>query len=254
MAFHASKRKLPPRELKPFKEKFSKTAERVLDDKTVEVLLRFLNAGVIKSLDYPIAQGKEAMVFRATWVDRDSGEKGFRAVKVFKYETSSFSKSMMDYLWGDPRFNARGSRREIVKVWARKEFANLRLCFDAGVRVPEPIAWKENVLVMEFLGEQGIPSPLLEHAVLSDPQKVLEMLLEDVRKMLRAGLVHADLSSFNVIMHKGEPYIIDLGQAVLLEHPKARELLERDVHNLVNFFAKRGATKSFQEALSFVES
>ncbi|MEW5955830.1 MAG: serine protein kinase RIO, partial [Candidatus Micrarchaeota archaeon] len=102
MAWRVSKRKRPRREEKQFKASLGKISGKVFDDKTVDVLLKLISAGVFKTLDYPIAQGKEAMVFRATYKDPASGEEEFRAVKVFKYETSSFSKSMAKYVEGDP--------------------------------------------------------------------------------------------------------------------------------------------------------
>lgn len=254
MSGRASKRKLPPREEKQFKPEISKIAGKVFDDKTVGVLLSFINSRVIKSVDYPIAQGKEAMVFRATREDRHTGEQAFCAVKVFKYETSSFFKSMAKYVEGDPRFHIRGNHRAMVQLWARKEFANLKLCFNGGVSVPEPISHRENVVIMQFLGEEGVASPLLEKAIsaIEDPKALFDEIIEQMRKMYSLGLVHADLSSFNIIVHEGKPYFIDVGQSVLLKHPRAQQFLEHDVQEIVNFFSKRGVVASFAETLERV--
>lgn len=246
MSSLVSKRKRPDREEKPVKE-VTKIAGKVFDDKTVVVLVKMLNSGSIDSIDYPLAGGKEAIVFRA------SSKQGFLAVKVYKYETSSF-RHMAKYIDGDPRFRVGHSQRGIVKEWARKEYANLFTCFEAGIRVPRPIACKDNVVVMEFLGEGGIPSALLEEVVVEKPAELLEQILGDVRKMYGAGLVHADLSAFNIIMHSGKPFIIDVGQAVLLEHPLAQEFLEKDVSNVLKFFAALGVRKDKDKVIAWIKA
>jgi RIO kinase 1 len=246
MSMKLWKRKRPPREEKPLKE-VSKIAHKVFDDRTIAVLVSFINAGVFKSLDYPLASGKEAIVFRAT-----TRGGGHVAVKIFKYETAAFKKSA-PYVEGDPRFKldkAKHSVRAFVHLWARKEFANLRAAFAAGARVPEPVACKENVVIMRFLGEGGVPSALLEDVVVENPGVVLDEILDDVKKCFEAGVVHADLSSFNVIMHEGKPFLIDWAQGVSVKHPRAREFFEKDVFNILSFFKRLGVEKSFEDALA----
>lgn len=241
-----SKRKRPKREEKPEKEA-TKIAERVFDDHTVQVLVNLLNTHEIDSLDYPVSGGKEALLFRA------SSGSGFKAVKVFKYETSSFYK-MYDYVQGDPRFYRPSRRRRpLVKLWAGKEFSNLKACYDAGVRVPKPHRQKENVIVMEFLGEGGVQSALLCEVILEKPKKTFDSIIEEARKTYqRAGLVHADLSAFNVIIHKGEPYLIDWGQAVSVKHPRASEFLKKDVHNIVKYFKRLGVEATEEKVLELI--
>lgn len=233
--------KKPTREDKPMKE-LAKIAGRVFDDKTVEVLVELLNKHVVDGFDFPISGGKEAIVFRA----RRKG--GFVAVKVFKYETTNF-RHMESYIVGDPRFKLKHSLRENVKLWARKEFANLKKCFEAGVSVPEPLFWRENVVVMEFLGENGVPYALLEEVVLEDPESVFREVVRNMRKVYSLGLVHADLSSFNIVMKNEKPCFIDFGQAVLLEHPYAKAFLEKDCTNIASYFARLGVATSKEEVL-----
>lgn len=223
----------------------SKIAEKVLDDRTLSVLHYFLSHKLITSLDYPIAQGKESVVFRAT------APAGFVAVKIYKYETSSFRRRLI-YLENDPRFRAPSGLREAVKTWAKKEFANLKLCAEHGVRVPKPIACRENVVVMEFLGEKGLPYALLKDVWLEDPAATFHDLLQNVKRMYAAGLVHADLSEFNIVMKGEVPYLLDLGQAVLLAHPAAEELFLKDVRNLVWFFKRRGVITSEGEVAQYI--
>ncbi|MFH0835934.1 MAG: serine protein kinase RIO [Candidatus Micrarchaeota archaeon] len=247
MATRVGKRKRPDREVKPDKQ-VNKIAGRVFDDKTVAVLVGWINKKKIKSLDYPLSSGKEAVVFRATLRDGS-----FAAVKIFKYETSSF-KHMMEYIEGDPRFRVRKQRRPLVKAWARKEYANLMELRRVGVRVPEPLAVEENVLMMEFLGVGGVPSALMEDVVLADPVFVFDDVLRQVKlAYCDAKLVHGDLSSFNVIIHGDLPFLIDVGQAVDLKHPKAGIFLEKDLSNLVKYFGKLGIKKDVAQLVSQVK-
>lgn len=240
MALKLSKRKRPLREEKPLKERI-KISSKVLDEPTLMVLVHFINTGLIKSVDYPVSSGKESVVFRAT------GSKDYLAVKVFRYETSVFQKKMHEYIEGDPRFlGEKTTLRNQVHLWARKEFANLRLCHSGGVLVPAPLALKKNVLVMEFLGQKGIPSALLKDVVLENPSSFLDSILFNMKRMHSIGLVHGDLSPFNIVVHSGKPYFIDLGQAVLLEHPKSSFFLERDLRNVLDYFRKEfGVEKDF---------
>ncbi len=253
MALMLWKRKKPLREDKPLKET-TKIVGKVLDDATVSVLVKFINTGVIKRVDYPISSGKEAVVFRATRTDGS-----FVAIKVFKYETSAL-RHMEHYIEGDPRFlHVRHQKRSLVRDWAKKEFANLRAAHDAGVRVPEPYKLKENIIVMEFLGEGGVAYALLHDVVLSHAPAFFRTLMNYVAKTYSIGLVHADLSPYNIVVTSNEkgsqkPCIIDWGQAVLLEHPQARAFLERDVHVLCNYFSKVGVACDEQDEVDRILS
>lgn len=115
--------------------------------------------------------------------------------------------------------------------------------FEAGISVPKPIAVYENILVMEFIGVDGKPAPLLKDLDLSleELKEVFNYLVEDLRKMvLKARLVHGDFSEYNVMVWEGKHYIIDVSQAVSLDHPNALEYLLRDLANIVKFFSKQG--------------
>ncbi len=251
-----SKRKQPAREVKQLKQRGKITA-LVLDDSTLDELVHFINREIIKSLDYPVSQGKEAFVFRATAGAKaklpKDGE-AFIAAKVYKYETSSF-QTMSKYIEGDRRFShVKRQLRPLIQQWARKEYANLGACFDAGVAVPKPLAYRKNVVLMQFLGEGGRPSALLKDIVLENPEETYLELLENVKNMFqKAKLVHADLSEFNVIIYKGKPFLIDVSQSVLLDHPNAMEFLRKDVENIVHYFKKEGVQEAdFEKALEFV--
>ncbi len=248
MSMKVSKRKRPEREEKQFKQRL-KITDEVLDDFSTMVLVRFINAKLIKSVDYPVSSGKEAVVFRATAPDGS-----FVALKIFKNETTAF-KHMSKYIEGDPRFrHARHSKRMLVKAWASKEFKNLKAAFDAGIPCPKPLRLKDNVIAMEFIGAEGRPYALLNEVVLQEPQKVFAKLMAAVKKLCSIELVHADLSAYNIMIAAEEkPVIIDWGQAVVFEHPRAQEFLEHDVRTLCDYFGKLGVECNAEEELKRVK-
>ena len=130
--------------------------EEVFDRRTLMTLYELSNKGAFSYLNGVVSSGKEARVY---WGVTD--QKIDVAVKIYLTSSSDFKKRSQ-YVLGDPRFN-RFSRdsRSVAELWARKEFTNLEQAFDAGVRVPKPDRFLGNVLVMEFIGESGVPSPLL---------------------------------------------------------------------------------------------
>ena len=87
--------------------------------------------------------------------------------------------------------------------------------------------------------KEFIDAPLLKDVKLENPQETFDTIIDFISKMYnKAELVHGDISAFNVLMHGNQPYLIDLGQGVLLEHPNALEFLKRDIHNIVSYFKK----------------
>ncbi len=252
MALRLSKRKKPRREDKQLKQRM-KISERALDDATLETLYYFLNHHDIDSVDYPVAQGKEAIVYRGTIYNKDkltkirsrdeegkTSAESYVAVKVFKYETTSFHDKT-PYIEGDTRFVIKKGIRSFVNEWTRKEYANLRLAFDAGVKVPEVFRHRKNVLLMEFMGEGGLPYAKLNEVIIADSPKMLETLIEYLRLMYqKAELVHADFNPYNILVGKNEqPILIDFAQGVKLEHPQSEAYLVRDVHEILEFFSHR---------------
>lgn len=240
-----SKRKRPRREVKQLRER-KKIESHVFDRDTLLVLGGFIAKGVIASVDYPVAEGKESVVFRATTGGKAAKHTDAEhlAVKIYKVETSNFQR-MDYYITGDVRFHGvKRTKRELVFAWCKKEFRNLQRCIEAGARVPHPYAFRRNVLFMEFLGEEGIPDTQLKGMELEQPQATLDAILDDVRKMHRAGFVHGDVSEYNVLMHRDEPYLIDAGQGVLLSHPHAQEMLARDIEVITSYFRRRYGIES----------
>ncbi|VVC71716.1 RIO-type serine/threonine-protein kinase Rio1 [uncultured archaeon] len=256
MVLRLWKKKLPKREDKMMKRVF-KTEEGVFDSQTRFTLYSFMNKGVISGLDYPISTGKEADVYRARAGPNFEGKGEFVAVKIYRIDTSDFMR-MMDYLQGDPRFaKVKHSKRETVYAWARKEYRNLLICREAKVPVPEPYASNKNVLLMEFIGENGVPDSTLKDLGSDTPEKDCETLLSYVKKLYKNRFVHADLSEFNVLMHGYPdivPYLIDVGQGVVLDHPKSQEFLERDIERILHYFKKYGVKKDFDATLKWVKA
>lgn len=225
------------------KEEIRKIFDKVFDERTIQAVHHLATAGHIDALEFLISTGKEAHVFRA--VD-ESGN--FRAVKIYKIEATDF-RNMKPYLEGDKRFKEIGhGKRDLIYAWTRKEFRNLEKFNEAGVKVPLPYAFKENVLVMEFIGKKGEAAKTLKNNPVKDFKKLYEEIcLEMARMIEKSQLVHADLSEYNILNRNEEPVIIDCGQAVLTSHPKAKEFFERDVKNMAAFFSKKGLKKSFKE-------
>ena len=211
-----------------------KTQDEVFDKSTLHALEKLISDRIIDILDFPISTGKEGNVFRGVIPD-----KKFVAVKIYRVSTSTF-KHISNYIIGDPRFKSiHRTRRDIIYAWTKKEFKNLERLHKAGVKSPKPIISIKNVLVMEYIGDSEGPAPLLKDVTLENPKEIFDTLIDFISKMYKkARLVHGDISAFNVLMHENQPYLIDLGTGVLVEHSNALEFLKRDIHNLVSYFKK----------------
>ncbi len=220
-----------------------KTFKAVFDNFTNVTILKMISKGQLDGLEGPISIGKEANVFSGL----AQGERV--AVKIYRMETCDFNR-MYDYIKADPRFpKLDRNRRRVVLMWAQREYRNLFLARQAGVRVPLPRAVMNNVLVMEFIGNDNQPAPRLKDAWPEKPQEFLDTVIKSMRKLYQAKLVHTDLSQFNILNHNEEPVFIDLSQATTLENPNAKEYLERDVKNICNFFKKNKLNIDEKEAM-----
>ena len=101
------------------------------------------------------------------------------------------------------------------------------------------MAHHDNIVVMEYIGTEDSPAPMMKSVALDDPEHVASVLLEYMRRSYQdAELVHGDLSEYNVLMDGDDPVIIDVGQSVLTRHPLAEDMLVRDVTNMARFFRK----------------
>ena len=266
-----------------------------------------INAGIIERCNGVVKQGKEAVVYHAvgrqksaevTTIDEestitdivDNDEKandelidsndnsGFDvAIKVFK-RIKEF-RGRGEYVDGDPRYAGRPFRsftdREQLEVWTEKEFRNLVRAYRAEVPVPNPIRYKENIIFMRFLGQDGWPAPQIREINIrkgsSKWTALYDQVMASIRKLFQdARLVHGDLSEYNILIapnfqldHKSQDIgseddlqtaLIDFGQAIEVRHPNAKELLKRDLSRVKEFFSKQGVKKvmPLEDALKFV--
>ena len=213
--------------------------EEVFDRSTLMIVYRLLNRGYIKNINGAVRSGKESRLYWGI----GQREKPI-AIKIFLTTSAEFLKGRMMYIQGDERFkNVRRDTRSLVNLWALKEFKNLQLAKEVGVRVPVPLRVDGNVLLMEFVGKKGEPAPLLRETPLDHPARVYDKIAEAVRTLYRdAHLVHGDLSEYNIMVVKSEPIIFDFAQAVITEHPMANKFLERDLLRMNGYFSKVGVT------------
>jgi RIO kinase 1 len=226
------------------------TSEQVLDQRTRMILLQMINRGVVSEIHGAISTGKEANVYGAVWYPDVDGLPVQRAVKVYKTAILSF-KDRERYITGEHRFKSgaeKGNSRKMVKLWAEKEFRNLRRIHAAGIPCPQPIHLKLHVLLMGFLGDRkGYAYPRLRDATISgddvDQQwrTLYVQLLAIMRRMYQVcRLVHADLSEYNILYHDRLLYIIDVSQSVEHDHPRSLEFLRMDIKNTGDFFRRQG--------------
>ena len=228
----------------PFEWVDRRVFDAVFDRLTLLSLYKLMKNGVIDTLDFPIARGKEAHVFHG------SSESGPVAVKIFHTSNAVF-KNLVQYIEGDPRFTGLKRRhRDLVDIWVRKEFRNLSRLEKWGLAVPKPLGVHKNILVMEYLGTDIAPSPRLRDVEVNDAKAVYDELLEFLAiSWQKANMVHGDFSPYNIMWHGDRPVIIDVGQAVVQSHPKSQEFLVRDVTRLVEWANKAGLDTNLAEAM-----
>ena len=210
-----------------------KVLEEVFDRSTLMGVYSLLNRGYLEDISGVVNSGKESRIY---W---GHGSKGELAVKIYLTTSAEFKRGMQKYLEGDPRFS-RVSRdtRSLIYLWAQKEYENLRLARDAGVRVPKVVAVEKNILLMEFIGAMGVSAPLLREALLKDPNKTFQEIISSVANLYqKAQLVHGDLSEYNIMFWKNHPVIFDFSQAVKLDHPMAGAFLRRDLSTISKYFS-----------------
>ncbi|NBY17664.1 MAG: serine protein kinase RIO [Betaproteobacteria bacterium] len=214
--------------------------------KTPDRLRPLLEEGLIDEVLRQLTSGKEAMVF----VVRCGQE--IRCAKVYKEASHRSFRQAVDYTENRKTKNSRQARamakgtrygRQAQEAaWQSAEVDALYRLAHAGVRVPKPYNFLEGVLLMELVcDEDGDAAPRLNDVQFTPDQARAyhETLLREVVRMLCAGVVHGDLSEFNILIAADGPVIIDLPQAVdAAGNNHAAGMLERDVANLRNYFGR----------------
>ena len=216
------------------KEEF-KVWGNVFDQFTQRTVYKLITQGHFEGLESPISIGKESNVFSAL---RKDGSRVM--VKIYRLETCDFNR-MFDYIKDDPRYTKfRKGKRNIIFTWVQREYRNLMKARQANVSVPTPLTFSKHVLVLEFIGDKGMIAPKLKDSLPKNPKMFFDKIVENMKKLHKAGLAHADLSAFNILNYNEKPVFIDFSQCTTLESSMANEYLERDIRNVCNFFKKIG--------------
>lgn len=214
--------------------KIPKRIEPLVEDGLVDQVVRQLKSGKEATV-YVVQCGVE---IRCAKVYKEANQRGFHQAVHYtegrKVKNSRQARAMEK--------GSRYGRKEQEAAWQHAEVDALYKLAAAGVRVPLPYGFYEGVLLMELVSdESGQPAPRLNDLELSEEQarEFHAMLIRQVVLMLCAGVVHGDLSEFNVLVDGKGPVIIDLPQAVdAAANNNASRMLERDVENLANYFGQ----------------
>lgn len=197
-------------------------------------LFKFASQGFFEHIESPIRTGKESNVFSA--IKKDNSR---IIIKIYRMENCNFNK-MYEYIRPDPRYlGVKKGKRNILFSWVQREYRNLLKAREV-IRVPTPLAYRDNILLMEFIGEDS-PSPILKHLIpetVSRQKAIFRMVIGNIEKLLCAGLVHGDLSEYNILNYAGSPVFIDFSQCTLTSNPNSKQLLERDVAIVCTFFSR----------------
>lgn len=214
------------------------TTENVLDSRIKNKLHKLFEKGVLAEINGCISTGKEANVYYARSKNNDE-----IAIKIYRTSILTF-KNREKYIRGEYRFDhvySLHNPRKMVKIWAEKEFSNLKRLEQGGVRAPRPILYGGHMLLMEFLGLDGWAAPKLKDTVLTDSKSrtLYRECIEIMWKMYnKCKLVHADLSEYNMLYHDGSIIVIDVSQAVDRDHCNATEFLRNDCNNITGMIEK----------------
>ena len=211
--------------------------------KSLEALVR---DGLVDEVIRPLKSGKEAAVYvvlsegavRCAKVYKEANKRGFHKQVLYREGRTVRNSRQARAMEKGTRFG----RKEQEEVWQNAEVDALYRLAAAGVRVPQPYHFLEGVLLMELItDEDGVAAPRLNDLDLNGELALQyhDQLIREVVKMLCAGLVHGDLSEFNVLVDAQGPVIIDLPQAIdAAANNHAPRMLERDVGNLALYFGQ----------------
>lgn len=218
-----------------FKEEL-KVFAKVLDNLTIKALYEMRNRMIIFGLVGIIKEGKESVIF----LGKDF-EKNDIAIKIYRIYHCDF-RSMRSLLALDSRYERiKLERRNVIFKWCNREYRNLKLAYEKGnVSVPKPIASYQNILVMEFLGKDEVPYPLLCEIEMDyeTAKNYYAQIIENLKKLKKIGLVHGDLSEYNILVGDDKIYLIDFSHGVKKDSPIYEDLFKRDIENINNFFSK----------------
>ena len=205
----------------------SKVFSHVFDEETLRNVNKLQGDGYISNLLGPIGTGKESYVFYS----KDFHDR-LVAVKIHRHNINAF-KSIPSYI----RLRGRKSGGFIKQIndWAKFEYNFLSKAYNLGINTPEPIRCYENIIVMQFLGTEDDPSKTAVQDKDFDVGKWYNLITSFTTIMAKNGMVHGDLSPYNILDYKGEPFIIDFSQALKFSSSTMNFLI-RDINNINNWF------------------
>lgn len=237
----------------------------------LDSLRPFYEMGLMTDVLARVKGGKEANVYRVEGSPNVGG--GLLAAKVYRPQMFRTMKNDSTYREGRSMLNSDGhvikqqaSNRELRAVarksafgrevahgsWLMHEYGTLQRLHAAGAAVPKPYASAGNAILMGYCGDDRLAAPLLSEVRLDDEQarETFDVILDTVRIMLQHGLVHGDLSAYNVLYWDDRPTVIDFPQVVEVDgNPNAREFLLRDLTRLCDYFAGCGDERDPNELL-----
>jgi RIO kinase 1 len=226
-----------------------------LHSETLEQALEpFFADGLLADVLYPIKSGKEATVYCCRGGAALNG--ALVAAKVYKPKAFRSFRDDSVYREGRVILDKRAARAATKRtafghkvssaLWTNHEWETLKLLHTAGADVPRPLAQSAGAILLEFIGDDD-PAPVLKDVVLAtaDAEAMVERLLGNVQLWLACNVVHGDLSPYNVLVHAGDPVVIDFPQAIDPRfNANAFRLLTRDIENLARYFARYGARRN----------
>ncbi|MGI0130222.1 MAG: RIO1 family regulatory kinase/ATPase [Thermoplasmata archaeon] len=205
--------------------RYSEAAELILD------------GGLATDVRHRIGSGKEADVYAC-----EDGPM-LVAVKVYRFYRTSHR-------------GGRPVKQESMGHRAAHELEMLTSAWRGGARVPEPGRRVENMFSMEYLGSSEGPAPRMSSGTSGSPERLRDAVLDQVRRLAAAGVVHTDLSPFNILLHRGKPWVIDLGQAVRVDRlgaspwirlTEAGVALSRGLRTFDRYFRRYGLRVAVEE-------
>lgn len=232
------------------------TVDKVLDKKTLAILEKLQARGKLLNLQGSLCTGKESNVYladastslcskfiRNSHAEDEESPDVFVpvAIKIFKTSIMPF-KDRERYIRSEKRFQTfcTSNPRKLIKLWAEKEVRNLKRLNNAQIPSPQPVYLKNNILIMTLIGDESA-APKLRDASVEDIDGCYRQCVDIIKGMYRkSGLIHADLSEFNLLYFNDTVHVIDVGQSVEVDHENAQRFLIMDINNINSFFSKRG--------------
>lgn len=211
-----------------------KKYSKVFDERTLIILNELSSEGYICDEMITISEGKEAIVFKSC----------DKAVKIYKL-TEKF-RDKIKYLKMDNRFRSFPTTKiGILYTWVKKEYMNLFRMYKNLVNVPTPYVYRNNILVMSFIGEGR---PIMLNDIIDElkgNEKIFFDILNEYKKIYQdAKLIHADFSEYNLIYYNDKIYVIDVSQSFPSSSPFSEEYLEKDIRNIYNIGLRMGLNYS----------